>query len=166
MKINKLTQEDWKIWKAFRLEALKNSPDFFGSSYEEEVNYLQSDWEVGLNNSDIFGAFVDNELVSCIGFFSLKLIKTKHRGVLWGMYTQSKYRGQGIATALMQTIIHHAKAQVTQLHLTCVTSNNCAVALYQKQGFRIYGTEPNALKIGNIFYDEHLMVLNLTKANC
>ncbi len=49
-----------------------------------------------------------------------------------------------------------------QLHLTCVTSNLGAVALYQKHGFKIYGTEPNALKIGDTFFDEYLMTLDLT----
>ena len=39
MKIKILAQEDWKIWRSFRLEALKNSPESFGSSYEEEVNW-------------------------------------------------------------------------------------------------------------------------------
>ncbi len=48
------------------------------------------------------------------------------------MYTRSEYRGQGIAGALIQTIINYANSRVTQLHLTCVTSNLGAVALYQE----------------------------------
>ncbi len=57
------------------------------------------------------------------------------------------------------SIIHHAKSPVVQLHLSCVTSNLGAVAFYQKHGFKIYGTEPRALKIGNTFFDEHLIIL-------
>ena len=87
--------------------------------------------------------------------------KTKHRGVIWGMYTRPEYRGQGIASALIQTIISHAKSHVAQLHLTCVTTNLGAVAFYQKHGFKIYGTEPRALKIRDTFFDEHLMMLEL-----
>lgn len=48
-----------------------------------------------------------------------------------------------------------------QLHLMVVTTNQMALKLYQKNGFRIYGTEPRSLKIGDIFYDEHMMVLEL-----
>ena len=162
MKITILTQEDWKIWKSFRLEALKNSPESFGSSHEEELNWPDSDFQNGLTKSDIFGVFVDNSLVSCAGFYSLSSAKTKHRGAIWGMYTRPEYRGQGIASALIKTIINHAKSRVTQLHLTCVTSNLGAVAFYQKQGFKVYGTEPQALKIGDTFFDEHLMILDLT----
>jgi ribosomal protein S18 acetylase RimI-like enzyme len=161
MKIRMLTQDDWKLWKSFRLEALYNSPESFGSSYEEELNWLDSDFQNSLTTSDIFGVFVDNLLVCCAGFYSLNSAKTKHRGVIWGMYTKAEYRGKGIATALIQNIINHAKSRVIQLHLTCVTSNLGAVTFYQKHGFKIYGTEPRALKIGDTFFDEHLMILDL-----
>jgi ribosomal protein S18 acetylase RimI-like enzyme/SAM-dependent methyltransferase len=162
MKIKMLTQEDWKIWKSFRLEALKNSPESFGSSYEEELNLPDSDFQNSLTKSDIFGVFVDNLLVCCTGFYSLNSTKTKHRGVILGMYTKAEYRGKGFASSLIRTIINHAKPRVTQLHLTCVISNIGAVALYQKHGFKIYGAEPCALKIGNTFFDEYLMILDLT----
>lgn len=162
MKIKMLTQEDWKIWKSFRLEALKNSPESFGSFYEEELIWPDSDFQNSLSKSDIFGVFVDKSLVSCAGFYTLNSTKTKHRGVIWGMYTRPEYRGQGIASALIQSIINHAKSRVSQLHLTCVTSNFGAVALYQKHGFKIYGTEPRALKTRDAFFDEHLMILDLT----
>ncbi len=160
--IKQLTAQDWKIWKELRLEALKNSPESFGSSYEEEVIWPDLDFQNSLIKSDIFGVFVDNSLVSCAGFYSLNSAKTKYRGVIWGIYTRPEYRGQGIASALIQTIISHAKSHVTQLHLTCVTSNLGAIALYQKHGFKIYGTEPRALKIREAFFDEHLMILDLT----
>ena len=162
MKIRMLMQEDWQLWKLFRLDALKNSPESFGSSYEEELNWPDLDFQTALTKSDIFGVFVDNSLVSCAGFYSLNSAKTKHRGVIWGMYTRPECRGKGIASALIQIVINHAKSRVTQLHLTCVTSNLSAVAFYQKQGFKIYGTEPHALKIGDAFFDEHLMTLDLT----
>ncbi len=159
--IKQLTAEDWKIWKELRLEALKNSPESFGSSYEEEVNWPDLDFQNSLIKSDIFGIFVDNSLVSCAGFYSLNSAKTKHRGVIWGMYTRPEYRGQGIASALIRTIISHAKSHVAQLHLTCVTTNLGAVAFYQKHGFKIYGTEPRALKIRDTFFDEYFMMLEL-----
>ena len=56
-------------------------------------------------------------------------------------------------------MIAHAKKRVIQLHLTVVTSNTAAVKLYEKNGFRIYGTEPRSLKISDVFYDEHMMIL-------
>ena len=159
--IKQLGADDWQIWKNFRLEALKNSPESFGSSYEEELNWTNSDFQNSLTKSDVFGVFVDKELVSCAGFYSLNSVKTKHRGVIWGMYTKAEYRGQGIASALIKIVINHAKLLVTQLHLTCVTSNTGAIALYQKHGFKIYGEEANSLKIENQCFNEYMMVLVL-----
>lgn len=161
MKIRQLFDADWHLWKEIRLEALTNSPESFGSSYEEEVFMSDTDFQNGLSKGYVLGAFVDDLLVSCAGFYTLNSLKTKHRGVLWGMYTRLEYRGKGIATALIQTLIQHVRTCVTQLHLTCVVSNFVARAFYQKQGFRIYGTEPKALKINDTFYDEYLMVLDL-----
>ncbi len=163
MNIRLLQAQDVGIWTTLRLEALQDSPESFGSSYEEEIIRSEGDWKTGMENSDIFGAFLDNELVACAGFFSLSFLKTKHRGVLWGMYTKPVSRGKGIASSLIETVIAHAKSRVIQLHLTCVTSNLGAMKLYEKQGFKIYGTEPRALKIGNNFFDEHLMMLDLTQ---
>ena len=80
--IKQLTSADWKIWKELRLEALKNSPESFGSSYEEEVICPDLDFQNSLIKSDIFGVFVDSSLVSCVGFYSLNTAKTKHRGVI------------------------------------------------------------------------------------
>ncbi|HAT4455401.1 TPA: GNAT family N-acetyltransferase [Legionella pneumophila] len=163
MKIRQLFDADWHLWKEIRLEALNNSPESFGSSYEEEVLMSDTDFQNGLSKGYVLGAFVDDLLVSCAGFYTFNSIKTKHRGVLWGMYTRPEYRGRNIATALIQTLIQHAKTHVTQLHLNCVTSNFVARNFYQKQGFRIYGTEPKALKINDTFYDEYLMVLDFNE---
>ena len=130
---------------------------------KKSLNWSNSDFQNGLTKNDIFGVFIDNSLVSCAGFYSLNSAKTKHRGFIWGMYTKAEYRGQGIASALIQSVITYASSRVTQLHLTCVTNNLSAMALYQKHGFTVYGTEPRALKIGDAFFDEHLMILDLRK---
>ena len=79
------------------------------------------------------------------------------------MYTKPEHRGNGIASTLIESVILYSKTHVIQLHLTCVTTNPGAMKLYQKFGFEVYGTEPRALKIGDAFFDEHLMVLDLTR---
>lgn len=163
MKIRMLTVDDWQIWKDIRLEALQNSPENFGSAYEEELNWSDAEFQDGLTKSNIFGAFIKNRLAACASFYSLASLKTKHRGVIWGMYTRPEYRGQGIASALIQTVITHARSHVVQLHLTCVADNLIGIHFYQRHGFKIYGTEPRSLKIGDTFYDEHLMALDLTE---
>jgi ribosomal protein S18 acetylase RimI-like enzyme len=161
MKIRLLTTEDYKVWKAIRLEALQNSPESFGSSYEEEISSSVEDCSAQKN--DIFGAFIEEKLVATTGFIILKMEKMKHRGVLFAIYVTPKHRGQGIASQLIETAINHAKSRVIQLHLTCTTTNESALNLYQKHGFKTYGTEPRSLKIDDNFFDEYLMLLEFNK---
>lgn len=163
MKIRLLTLDDWQIWRSLRLEALQNSPESLASSYEEEMKYSQEEWKNKLIKSNVFGAFVNNKLIAGAGFYNLNRLKTMHRGDLFAMYVTPKYRGQGIASQLIEVVINHAKSRVIQLHLSCVTNNESAVKLYQKYGFRIYGIEPRSLKIDDNFFDEYLMLLELDK---
>ena len=77
------------------------------------------------------------------------------------MYTRPEHRGEGIASALIQTIISHAKSHLVQLHLTCVTTNLGAMTFYQKHEFKIYGSAHFKLELDPLFFDYHLTELSL-----
>lgn len=160
-KIRLLKEQDWQLWKDIRLEALKNHPESFSGSYEEESQWSQQKFEQALKQSDIFGAFADQKLVGIACFFIHPREKMKHRGVLHGMYIKPAFRGTGIAEKLVKKIINHASEYVLQLHCTVVTENDNATHFYKNRGFQIYGTEPRSTRVGDRFYDEHLMVLKL-----
>ena len=61
----------------------------------------------------------------------------------------------------MIEIINQAKTlvDVEQINLTVVSSNVSAKGLYTSLGFHVFGTERNALKIGQQYFDEDYMVL-------
>ena len=48
-----------------------------------------------------------------------------------------------------------------QVNLCVVSNNERAKKLYQSVGFEIYGTERNALKYNDRYFDEDLMALHL-----
>ena len=158
--IKTLWKDDWADWKHIRLEALKLHPEAFGSSYDDEVENTDETFQQSLVKNTMFGAFNDHNLIGVAGFFVFPRLKMQHRGNLFSMYLKKEYRGQGIGGQLLEAIIREAKSKVIQLHCTVVTSNASALTLYQKHGFRIYGTEPRSLKVGAIYHDEYLMVLN------
>lgn len=163
VKTRLLTPDNWQMWRSLRLEALQSSPETLASSYEEEINYTEDEWRDKLQKRNIYGIFADNKLIAGAGFYRLNRIKTMHRGDLFGMYVAPEYRRKGIGGQLIEAIIEHAKSCVIQLHLSCIKTNDSALKLYQKYGFRIYGTETRSLKIGGIFFDEYLMLLELDK---
>lgn len=77
------------------------------------------------------------------------------------LYVKEENQGQGIAGQLLETVIHHARTRVLQLHCSVNVENPEAIKFYQKHGFQIFGTEPQAIKVGNSFHGLHLMVLRL-----
>ncbi len=153
--IRLLTSADWQLWKTIRLQALKDSPQSFGSSYEETLRCNDQYFKNMLEKNDVFAAFDGGDIIGCVGFSSLKSAKTAHRGMIWGMYTSLAVRGKGVAKQLMQQVIKHAANSVTHLHLHCATGNTAALALYQQLGFEIYATEPKSIKVHNQFYDQY-----------
>lgn len=157
--IRNLQEQDWLLWKEIRLEALKLHPEAFGSSYEEESLWAEENFKQNLVKSDIFGAFINHKLVGIAGFAIYGPQKLKHKGMLFTLYVKEENRGQGIAGRLLETVIHHARTRVLQLHCSVNVENHAAFKLYQKHGFQIFGTEPRALKVDEAFCDLHLMVL-------
>jgi ribosomal protein S18 acetylase RimI-like enzyme len=67
-------------------------------------------------------------------------------------------RGQGLGSALLDTLIEHASGVVRQVRLGVVDTNASAIRLYQKHGFEAYGREVRALKTAAGYFDEVLMV--------
>ncbi|MFZ4115357.1 MAG: GNAT family N-acetyltransferase [Chthoniobacterales bacterium] len=159
MNIRLLHEEDWMVWKAFRHETLIHFPLAFSSSMEEEEKLTDQQFKDWITRNTIYGAFFENQLIGSVGFFKLDCSKERHRGVLFGMNVLSAYQRRGIGGELMKTILRHAKNYVLQLHLTVVSTNETAVRLYERHGFRIYGTEPRSLKVDDRFYDHHLMAV-------
>jgi ribosomal protein S18 acetylase RimI-like enzyme len=84
-----------------------------------------------------------------------------HRAVLFGLYITPKHRNKGIAGMLIKHVIDYVSSTHEQLHLTVNTTNVSAINLYLKHGFKVYGTLPKALKIGDKYFDEYLMYKEL-----
>lgn len=159
--IKKLEKKDSKAFFNLRLEALKNFPAAFMSSYEEERDAGNSFYESLLNQTEnnnlIFGAFLDSNLIGCIGLFQEKKIKAKHKCIMWGMYVQPSYQKHGVGKMLVQAAINHAKDQIkcSIINTSIESTNVAAKNLYESFGFKTWGTEIKAMCIDGQFYDEH-----------
>lgn len=111
-----------------------------------------------LARSTVFGAFIEDGLVGVAGWYRMSGDKAAHRGALWGMYVRPQSRGRGMGKALVDRVIKDARDEVEQLHLTVASHNEAARRLYEATGFTSYGVEPRALKIGDLYVDEIMMV--------
>ena len=160
--IKRIDQNNFLEYKKIRLEALINSPDSFLSNFQLEQNFSTQDWIEKLNHNYIFGYFIDNQIVACVGLNLETNPKTKHTATLFGMYILPNNRGKNIANELLNHVKKIAKDHgVSQLYLGCNAENIIAVKFYKKSGFKIYGTKPNFVKINDKFYDDLLMMVEL-----
>jgi ribosomal protein S18 acetylase RimI-like enzyme len=160
--IRRLLAADAAAFRELRLEALQMYPDAYGSTYEAEAAKPLDYFVERLEKNSVFGGFDGQELAGMIGFYQQSGPKDKHKGVIWGMYVKPRLHGSGLAPALLNTVVEFAKTQVEQVQLTVVTNNHRAIGFYKTAGFCVYGVEKNALKTGEHYFDELLMVRFLT----
>ena len=158
IQIRRVVSEEWENWKMIRLDSLKQHPESFGSSYEDEAALSDDDFRRRISNNTLWGAWLNNQMVGTVGFFVMKGEKVCHRGCMFGMYLQNEARGSGAAGGLVQTLLEYARSHVAQVHCTVITENEPAIKLYKRHEFKIYGTEPRSLHVNDRYYDEHMMV--------
>lgn len=158
--IPRLTGEDWAIYRELRLEALKAAPQAFGAALEDEEARDDQSWRQLLSGERaFFGGFIGEDLLGSVNFLQEQGEKVRHKSWLLGMYVSERARGTGLALALIEALIAHARAQKAgQVQLGVGVYNEPAQRLYRKAGFEIYGTEPRGLRVAGKDIDEHLMV--------
>ena len=165
MLVRKLTEDDLEAVWTLRLRALRDNPEAFGSTYEETVARGKA-WMLqrfGQGDATLFLGAFEKTLIGMVGLHREANIKDRHKGLVFGMYVLPDRRQHGVGKALMQALIAQAKqlAGLEQLHLAVVTTNAPARHLYRSLGFEVYGTAPRALKMGEQYWNEDLMVFQL-----
>jgi ribosomal protein S18 acetylase RimI-like enzyme len=165
MIIRKLSEQDAEsLWK-LRLFALETDPISFGEAPEELRKMTVEEYASRLRAGDagnfVFGAFEGEAMVGMTGFYRESGVKRRHKGWIWGVFVAPTARGKGVGRALVAKVVETAKALpgIRCLLLTVSTTQDAAIKVYQRLGFRGYGIEPGALMVGERFIDEHHMIL-------
>ena len=159
--IRPLGPEDVAAFRDIRLEALRLSPEAFGSTYERESAQPLEFFAGRLASSTIFGGFEGDTLLGIAGFKQEEGLKERHKAMLVGMYVRPAARGTGLGRRLVEAVLDHARGRVEQVILAVVADNEAAQRLYAGAGFVEYGLQPEALKQDGRYYDERLMVAML-----
>ncbi|MFC0189848.1 GNAT family N-acetyltransferase [Fictibacillus aquaticus] len=160
----KLTENDVPEVQALRLEALEKYPDAYLTTKEDQLKLTEDEHRERFRNHNnvqfLTGAFIEGKLVGMMGVMGETREKIKHKATLVAVYVGDQYHGKGIAKKLLVYTLDQAKesGEIEQLQLAVAIENEPAVRLYKNAGFEIYGTEKNALKSGDRYIDEYLMV--------
>ncbi len=150
--------------RALRLEALKTDPVAFSADlsvdeartaewYVERFQEYEHD-QSGL----IVVAEAGDELVGMAGLARGNRPKTRHTGMIWGVYVQTEWRGLRIAERMIEDCLEWAgKHGLAIVKLAVVNSNQAAIRAYKRLGFTAYGEEPMAIRYEGVDYDDLLM---------
>jgi ribosomal protein S18 acetylase RimI-like enzyme len=160
MSIRRLIASDSGRFQALRLQALRDNPSAFSSSYEEECDSSPAAVAQLLTDRIMLGAFVGADLVGMIGVGREAMHKTRHKGVIRAMYVAPGQRGAGLGKRLMTEALAVLEAMdgVRQVTLCVTSGNGAALALYVSMGFRAFGREPDSLLIDGVMYEDTHMV--------
>jgi ribosomal protein S18 acetylase RimI-like enzyme len=165
MHLRQLQDTDMEIYCALRLSSLRESPHAFTNSYEEFSQRTLDSIAQQFRSHENFtlGAFEDDRLVGMVGFYRESALKLRHKGYIVSMYVLPEYRARGIARTLLIEAIDRAKRlpDLKQLLLGVVETQTAAKRLYESLDFVAYGREPDAVKIGDEYFDEEFMLLRL-----
>jgi ribosomal protein S18 acetylase RimI-like enzyme len=164
--VRKLVPSDAEAFQAVRLQALREDPIAFASSYEEERDLplaTIAERLVATDDRAIVGAFDGPLLVGLAAWHREEMRKLHHKGFVWGVFVKESHRGHGLARRLLEAVIALARRAdgILLLNLTAYADNQRAIALYESLGFVIYGREPAAICVDGLLHDDVHMALRL-----
>jgi RimJ/RimL family protein N-acetyltransferase len=166
--IRPIAASDLAGFRELRLKALQEHPAAFSSDYAVNLAQPQEYWQNRLNsaiNSSqqiIFVAEDAGALVGMTGIFRGDSPKTEHSAMIFGVYVRPSHWGLRLGENLLQACHDWARNQgVRIVKLGVAVDNAPAIRCYQRAGYLNYGTEPKAICVNGLDYDEYLMALEI-----
>jgi ribosomal protein S18 acetylase RimI-like enzyme len=166
MIIRKLQKEDAPALQECRLFGLRESPESLLLTYAEVADSPLSLLEAELADANIhwLGAFDGDELVGFMRFVRFQRQARQHVAEVRSVYVKASARGHGIGARLLRLIVADARsAGIESLILSVLEDNAAARKLYEACGFRVYGTEPRAVKKDDRYVGQSQYHLDLAR---
>jgi GNAT superfamily N-acetyltransferase len=131
--VHATTLDDWQAMREIRLQALRDAPEAFASTYAKEAAFTTADWHRRASRDGSFLAYLpDGELAGLAGGFE------EEPGVveLVSMFVRPQGRGHGVGEALVDAVVAWARAKdAASVHLWVTETNKPAIRLYERCGF-------------------------------
>ena len=131
--------EDVQLFRRIRLQALKDSPEAFGSTYDSALERDMVSWQEQLDSTISGGlrntqfAFSDDE---CVGIAALYREEGVTHGDIIMMWVSPQHRGSEAASLLVSNLLDWAcDVEFETVYLNVTGSNERAVQFYKKCGF-------------------------------
>ena len=163
-----LVPADVAQYRAMRLAALRDHPEAYSASHEQEAGMDDDFFIERLGGATAqafagtFGSFVDGTLVGITGLRQHPSPKMRHGGHVFSVYVDPAHRRGGHAGLLMDAVIARARAiGLALLTLDVTVGNDRARRFYVARGFVSNGIARRYLRVGGRYYDDEQMQLDL-----
>jgi ribosomal protein S18 acetylase RimI-like enzyme len=161
--VHVLDEGDWAQYRDVRLAALKESPEAFVATYEEEAALDEEGWRERMRRSRRLVAASGGNVVGVVSIGRAGE-EEDNAGELFGLWVTPSERGSGVAWHLVQAGAEQARADGrSHLAYWVGTENGAAVAFASSFGFRPTDTRrPMRVTSEEDGEEEIAMVLPLT----
>jgi GNAT superfamily N-acetyltransferase len=148
LQIRRIRSDEWRRSRALRLHALAVAPTAFDSTLAREEAFPDDVWQeravAGAAGRDhaTFIAEEDERWIGMATGLAAEPDRSATSGpTLVGMFVDGAARRRGVGAALVESIVGWARARgAPHLVLWITSSNDAALALYRRCGFRPTGT--------------------------
>jgi GNAT superfamily N-acetyltransferase len=130
------TLDDWQAMRDIRLQALRDAPDAFASTYARDAAFEPAEWHRRAVRDGSFFAFIPELAVPA----GLAGGYEAEPGVveLISMFVRPQARGHGVGEALAGAVVAWAEDKgAKSVHLWVTESNKPAIRLYERCGFTV-----------------------------
>lgn len=156
--LRRLTPADAPAYRALMLQAYATAPDAFTATVAEREALPLGWWEARVSAAPdaaqlVVGAFDGGRLVGAAGLRFERRPRTRHKALLFGLTVDAGARGRGVARALTEAALEHARRspETRVVQLRVMETNAPARRLYASLGFEAFGTEPLAVRMDDGF---------------
>lgn len=158
MKVVRLTPAHAAEYRAHMLAAYAADPEAFTATVSEREALPLEFWRARVSDDPaasemVLGAFDGERLAGVAGLRFFRRPGTRHKAWLFGMTVRPELRRRGIGRALVEAVLEQARIrpETRVVQLTVSEVNGAARRLYEACGFRAFGTEPLAVRVGERF---------------
>lgn len=173
--IVRLDSSQWKILRDIKIESVVQDSIAFADPIPEITKYkqrAQGEWEAALSGSmtgDRSGESIvlfaqdGNDYVGLVTAIIPQQEGNQQAATVQHTFVDKNHRGKGIGEDLLKSLIEQLrlKLDVSMVQLDVVVTQQVALGLYKKLGFKIVGFTPKKAKRGDKEYDRYDMVLQL-----
>jgi len=137
--IKLLVPDEWLRLRDIRLSALRESPDAFLSTYEQEQDYSERQWRAEFARGDWNVGLIEGRPVSLLGV-TRESSTPEQECYLEYLWVSPECRRSGVARTMLTAIIERLRTSgMTTVFLWVLDGNEPAKRLYEHCGFTSTG---------------------------